>query len=531
MSFIVQSVVGGLQNMGNKMIRKLVVVLGDQLNQDALVWQDFDAKQDAVWMAELPEESTHVKSHKQRTVLFLSAMRHFAEQLRQQAWLLHYLELGSHDFVSFEPALKDFLSRHAVGSVELVLPGDYRVLQQIKSACQQMNTPLNVLPDVHFIAEPGEFKTWLAGRKKPTMEYWYRHLRQRIGVLMDRTTGGKKPLGGQWNYDADNRQSFGKAGPQAVPEPFRFAPDAITQQVIQTVEDIFKDHPGQLDEFGWPVTRAQALQALDDFIANRLPKFGDYQDAMWPKQAWLYHSLLSVALNLKLLNPREVIAAAEQAYQQGRAPLNAVEGFIRQILGWREYVRGLYWSYMPDWAEWNALDAQQDLPAFYWTGQTEMACLKDSIGQVLTHGYGHHIQRLMVTGLFALLWQAKPEQVHHWYLAMYVDAVEWVELPNVLGMSQFADGGLMASKPYIASGQYINKMSGYCQHCPYNPKEATGQQACPFTTLYWGFIERHQEQFRGHPRLGMQVRHLDAMSDEKRQRIQQKIQQLREKRA
>ena len=508
-----------------KMIRKLVVVLGDQLNRDALVWQDFDPTLDAIWMAELPEESTHVQSHKQRTVLFLSAMRHFAEYLRQQAWSLHYLALGSHDFVGFEQALAEFLSRHQVGAVELVVPGDYRVLQQIKVACQQNAAPLNVLPDIHFIAEPGEFKTWLAGRKKPTMEYWYRHLRQRTGILMD----DKKPMGGKWNYDADNRQSFGKAGPQAVPAPLRFTPDAITQQVIKDVELHFAQHPGKLAEFGWPVTREQALAALEDFIAHRLAKFGDYQDAMWPNQAWLYHSLLSAALNLKLLNPREVMAAAEQAYQQGRAPLNAVEGFIRQILGWREYVRGLYWSYMPDWLSMNALNAQQDLPALYWTGDTEMSCLKDSIGQVLEFGYGHHIQRLMVTGLFALLWQAKPEQVHQWYLAMYVDAVEWVELPNVLGMSQFADGGLMASKPYIASGQYIDKMSGYCQQCRYKPKEATGDQACPFTTLYWGFIEQHQEQFRGHPRLGMQVRHLDAMSAEKRQLIQQKILQLREK--
>ncbi|WFE69169.1 cryptochrome/photolyase family protein [Thiomicrospira sp. R3] len=505
------------------MIRKLVVVLGDQLNQDSGIWQDFDPQQDAVWMAEVMAESTHVKSHPQRITLFLSAMRHFAQTLRHQAWSLHYFQLGSHDFASFEQALGDFLSRHPVGSVELVVPGDYRVLQQIKTACHQAAIALSIQPDNHFIAEPGEFKAWLTGRKKPTMEYWYRTLRQRTGILMD----GKKPLGGKWNYDADNRQSFGKAGPQAVPLPLRFAPDAITESVRLQVKTLFAAHPGQLDNFAWPVTRVQALQALDDFITYRLAKFGDYQDAMWPNQAWLYHSLLAVALNLKLLNPREVIAAAEQAYQQGRAPLNAVEGFVRQILGWREYVRGLYWSYMPDWLTMNALDAQQDLPAFYWTGQTEMACLKDSIGQVLEHGYGHHIQRLMVTGLFALLWQAKPEQVHEWYLAMYVDAVEWVELPNVLGMSQFADGGLMASKPYIASGQYIDKMSGYCQTCRYKPKEATGQQACPFTTLYWGFIEQHQERFRGHPRLGMQVRHLDAMSDEKRQQIEQQIVQLR----
>ncbi|WP_044410237.1 cryptochrome/photolyase family protein [Thiomicrospira microaerophila] len=507
------------------MIRKLAIILGDQLNEDASIWQGLDPAQDVIWMAELIEESTHVPSHKQRIVLFLSAMRHFAQAKRDQAWSVDYQTLGEHPFSHFEQALSAFLAAHPVQTVELVVPGDFRVLQQIKTACRAANVPLNLLPDTHFIAEPGEFKAWLAERKKPTMEYWYRALRQRTGILMD----GKKPLGGKWNYDADNRQAFGKDGPQSVPVPVRFEPDEITQTVIKQVAETFAKHPGELENFDWPVTRQQALQALDDFIAHRLEKFGDYQDAMWPNQAWLYHSLVSAAMNLKLLNPREVIAAAEQAYHQGRAPLNAVEGFIRQILGWREYVRGLYWSYMPDWLDWNALDAQQNLPAFYWTGDTDMACLKDAIGQVIQHGYGHHIQRLMVTGLFALLWQAKPEQVHQWYLAMYVDAVEWVELPNVLGMSQFADGGLMASKPYIASGQYINKMSGYCQNCRYKPKEATGHQACPFTTLYWGFIERHQDVFRGHPRLGMQVKHLERMPDEKRNQIQKQMAHLRQK--
>lgn len=505
------------------MIRKLAIVLGDQLNWDAVLWQALDPALDAIWMAELPEESERVRTHQQRIVLFLSGMRHFAEAIRQQAWSLHYFDLKQHDFKGFEQALSAFLTTHSVHSVELVVPGDYRVLQQIKAACVAHNTPLNLHADHHFIAEPGEFKTWMSDRKKPTLEYWYRHLRQRTGILM----AAKKPIGGQWNYDSQNRQSFGKAGPGELPVPLRFEPDEITQLVMSEVTERWGHHPGRLDTFAWPVTRSDALHALEDFVIHRLGQFGDFQDAMWPKQAWLYHSLLSAALNLKLLNPREVIAAAVKAYDDGLAPLNAVEGFVRQILGWREYVRGLYWSYMPDWLEMNALDAQQELPSFYWTGQTDMTCMNDAIGQVLDYGYGHHIQRLMVTGLFALLWQTKPEQVHQWYLAMYVDAVEWVELPNVLGMSQFADGGLMASKPYIASGQYINKMSGYCRQCPYQPKEAVGEQACPFTSLYWSFIERHQDRFRGHPRLGMQVKHFDAMTDEKRALIKQQVVELR----
>ncbi|RYZ88156.1 MAG: cryptochrome/photolyase family protein, partial [Moraxellaceae bacterium] len=287
--------------------------------------------------------------------------------------------------------------------------------------------------------------------------------------------------------------------------------------------------PGAMDLFGWPVTREQSLTLLNHFIKHQLPLFGEYQDAMWTNEPWLYHSHLSAALNLKLLHPSEVIEQAEAAYQQGHAPLNAVEGFIRQILGWREFVRGIYWSSMPSWLEMNALDAQQPLPDFYWTGDVDMHCLHQALHQVLHHGYGHHIQRLMVTGLFAQLWQTKPREIHEWYLAMYVDAVEWVELPNVLGMSQYADGGTMASKPYIATGRYINKMSNYCDHCKYQPDESTTENACPFTTLYWHFLEKHKDRFAQHPRLGLQVKHLENMTAEKRAAISKKVIELRER--
>lgn len=504
-------------------IRRLCIVLGDQLNFDSALFDEFDPKQDAIWMAELAEEQRHVKSHKQRIVLFLSAMRHFAEQCHEYGFCLHYLKLGKHQFQNFEQALSDFLAQHRVESVEVVVPGDYRVLQQIKSACENQGQVLKVQADRHFISLPGEFKNWMTARKQPRMEYWYRHLRQRTGVLMKNA----KPVGGKWNFDASNREAFDSTGPQSIVAPLRFEPDAVTRQVMDWVVENYTDHPGKLESFGWPVTRTQALQALGDFINNRLENFGRYQDAMWPNQIWLFHSLVSSSLNLKLLNPQEVIEAAEQAYQQNKAPIESVEGFIRQILGWREYVRGLYWHYMPDWKTWNALQAEQPLPKFYWNGETDMVCLRDSLQQVLRYGYGHHIQRLMVTGLFALLWQVRPKDVHEWYLAMYVDAVEWVELPNVLGMSQFADGGLMASKPYIASGQYIDKMSGYCQHCRFKPKLAVGDEACPFTTLYWDFISSHYARFTGHPRLGMQVRHWNNMSDEKQKSIKHKAKQLR----
>jgi deoxyribodipyrimidine photolyase-related protein len=322
---------------------------------------------------------------------------------------------------------------------------------------------------------------------------------------------GKDPVGGQWNFDADNREAFGKAGPQNVPPPSRFVPDNITQEVLALVETRFASHPGSLHSFAWPVTRPQALVALQAFIEQRLPLFGKYEDAMWAGEVWLYHSHLSCALNLKLLNPRELVQSAVDAYKKGHAPLAAVEGFVRQILGWREYVRGIYWLHMPQYLEHNALHAQAALPAWYWTGKTDMACLKDAITQTLAHGYAHHIQRLMVTGLYALLLGIKPQAVHTWYLSVYVDAVEWVELPNTLGMSQFGDGGLMASKPYVASGKYIQRMSNYCAGCKYDPAQSTGPRACPFTTLYWDFLMRHEDALKQNPRMAMQLKNLGRL--------------------
>jgi deoxyribodipyrimidine photolyase-related protein len=297
--------------------------------------------------------------------------------------------------------------------------------------------------------------------------------------------------------------------------------------VLRLVQQRFADHPGQLRDFAWPVTRVQALQSLERFIEQRLPLFGRYQDALWPGEAWLYHSHLSAALNLKLLSPREVVAAAEQAYRAGHAPLASAEGFIRQILGWREYVRGIYWTRMPDYAAGNALEAHQALPAFYWTGETDRACLAEVISQTLETGYAHHIQRLMVTGLYALLLGVRPAEVHQWYLAAYVDAVEWVELPNTLGMSQHADGGLMASKPYVATGQYIQRMGGPCAQCRFDPALRTGEAACPFTTLYWDFLLRHEQRLARNPRMALQVRNLARIAAAERDAIRARAATLR----
>ncbi len=489
-------------------LRHLVVILGDQLDRDSTALEGFDPSQDRIWMAEVPAESTHVWSHKARIALFLAAMRRFAEELRGRGWPLQYRHLEEGGAATLGAALGEDLARFGPDAVLLVRPGDFRVRTQLQAACRDAGVPLRERPDGHFLIEPEDFADWARGRREFRLEHFYRWMRRRENVLMD----GDQPRGGAWNFDASNRESFGAKGPGWLPAPHRFEPDDATRAVLDLVAARFPDHPGELAEFDWPLDPAQAEAALQDFIQHRLPLFGRYQDALWQGEPWLYHSRLSAALNLKLIPPRRVIAAAVQALERGEAPLPAVEGFVRQILGWREFVRGLYWLRMPGWLEENALQAEQPLPSFYWSGATDMACLRDAIGQTLRLGYAHHIQRLMVNGLFALLLGVRPSEVHAWYLAVYVDAVEWVELPNVLGMSQYADGGVLASKPYVASGRYIERMGNHCAGCRYRPDIALGGDACPFTTLYWDFLIRHRERFAAHPRTALMWRNLERLS-------------------
>ncbi|WP_374668055.1 cryptochrome/photolyase family protein [Ramlibacter sp.] len=490
-------------------LRTLVVVLGDQLDLEAAAFDGFDPAQDAVWMAEAEQESTHVWSGQQRIALFLAAMRHFAQALQAAGRPLHYRHLDAPGHRgSLAAELQASLSTLQPQRVVMTAPGDWRVWQSLKAVVEGAGLALEICEDRHFFCTVRQFAAHAKGRKTLRLEYFYRELRQRHRVLME----GDQPVGGQWNFDVDNREAFGPQGPGRVPPRATFPPDALTREVIALVEQRFASHPGTLDSFAWPVTRAQALQALQCFIDERLPLFGRYEDAMWPGEPWLYHSHLSAALNLKLLSAHEVVHAAEAAYRAGRAPIESAEGFIRQILGWREYVRGIYWTQMPGYLQRNALDAREDLPAWYWTGETGMACLREVITQTLTHGYAHHIQRLMVTGLFALLLGVRPQQVHEWYLAVYVDAVEWVELPNTLGMSQHADGGLMASKPYVATGKYIQRMGGPCAGCRYHPAQRTGERACPFTTLYWAFLLRHEAVLASNARMALQVKNAVRLS-------------------
>ena len=503
-----------------KKIRHLVVVLGDQLDREASAWDGFDPALDQAWMCEAAEEATHVWCSQQRLAVFLSAMRHFAAALRADGVPLHYVSDAPG---SLGAALAATLAALPAQKVVMTEPGEWRVRQSLQEACAAAGVALELREDRHFLCSGAEFAAHAQGRKQLRMEYFYREMRRRHRVLMD----GDEPAGGEWNYDAENRGSFGPQGPGFVPAPTRFAPDAITREVMAFVQQRYATHPGQLAEFGWPVTRAQGLQVLQVFVEERLPSFGLWQDAMWEGQPWLYHSHVSVALNLKLLNPREVIAAAEAAWRAGHAPLAAVEGFIRQVLGWREYVRGIYWSKMPAYLELNALEARADLPAWFWTGDVPMACLRDAVTQTLQLGYAHHIQRLMVTGLYLLLHGVDPKQVHGWYLSVYVDAVEWVELPNTAGMSQYADGGLMASKPYAATGKYIERMSDHCRQCRFKPALRTGPQACPYTTLYWDFLMTHQTRFASHPRMALQIKNVARLAEPERIAIRRRAAAVR----
>lgn len=510
-------------------IRNLVLILGDQLDATSAVFDDFDPARDHLWMAETAEEATHVWCHKLRLAFFFSAMRHFRDHQRQMGRTVHYHELTADPDQdrgqNFAEILRVDIRRLRPQKVILVHPGDFRVLSMLRELAAKESIEMDWREDRHFYQKAGEFDTYATGKKSLVMEFFYRTLRRREHILM---TDEGDPEGGEWNFDSDNRQQFGKAGPPTIPPPLQFEPDAQTREVIEMVETRFAGHPGSLAEFDLPVTAEQAEAQLNDFIENRLENFGRYEDAMWTEEAFLYHSRLSAVLNVKLLNPRQCVEAAVSAYGQNRAPLNSVEGFVRQILGWREFIRGIYWLKMPEYAGMNALNCDDlDVPRFFWDGETDMACVKDCMKSVIAHGWSHHIPRLMVLGQFSLLLGVHPYKFHAWHMAMYVDAIDWVSLPNTLGMSQYGDGGVVGTKPYCASGNYINKMSNYCKHCRYKPSESVGEQACPFTTLYWDFLDRHRDAFSSNRRMTFQVKNLERKSPEQLTEIRKQADRIR----
>ena len=492
---------------------RLHVVLGDQLSHRLAALQDL-APDSVILMVEVADEASYVPHHKQKLVLILSAMRHFAAELRAKGLQVDYVLLDDPDNThSFTSEVLRAVARHKAKFVVVTEPGEWRVRAMMDAWEAILGVPVSVLSDSRFFCTLPEFAALADAGKASRMEYFYREMRRRSGILMENGA----PVGGQWNYDAENRKALPKG--TRLPARLRFAPDAVTKEVMDLVATRFAGHFGELAPFGWPVTRAEALQALDEFIAVGLPQFGDVQDAMKTGEDFLYHSLLSPALNLGLLTPDEVCARAEAAFTTGAAPLNAVEGFIRQILGWREFVRGIYWHLMPDYAATNALEATRSLPDLYWTGKTKMNCMAEAVSVTRRTGYGHHIQRLMVTGNFALLAGLAPAEVEEWYLAVYVDAFDWVELPNTHGMVLHADGGRIGSKPYAASGAYINRMSDYCGSCAYDVKEKLGPKACPFNYLYWDFIDRHEARFAKNVRMAMPVKTLRGMAPAQREAI------------
>lgn len=490
------------------------LILGDQLSRSISSLTDIDAKLDTIVMVEVIAEATYVRHHKKKIAFLFSAMRHFAEELRLEGFNVLYVQLDNPlNTQSFSSEVSRIAAERKPDRLVVTEPGEWRVLEMMRCWQEELPIPVEIRDDTRFLCTTARFAAWAQNYKSLRMEYFYREMRRENSILLQ----GDEPVGGKWNFDHDNREPF--SNEVVIPAHPAFSPDAITLQVIDLVSSKFADHFGSIDNFDMPVTRTQALQALETFIEERLPLFGRYQDAMKQGEPKLFHSMISAALNCGLLEPLEIIKAAEMAYHAGHAPLNCVEGFIRQILGWREYVRGIYWLKMPDYTKSNALNATRHLPDFYWTGDTDMNCMRQVVEETQKNAHAHHIQRLMVTGNFALLAGIEPAQIEEWYLAVYSDAYEWVELPNTHGMVCYADGGYLASKPYAASGAYIDKMSDYCQSCRYKVKLKAGADACPFNYLYWNFLIEHEALLKKNQRMSVIIGNLARMSQPRKEEI------------
>lgn len=496
------------------MSKALRLVLGDQLSPRIAALRDADKARDTILLAEVNAEATYVRHHKKKIAFVFAAMRAFAAQLRADGFQVRYVKLDDpHNTGSLRGEVQRAWRQGQFDEIIATEPGEHRLASDMADWEAALGAPVEVREDSRFICSHAAFRSWAQGRKQLRMEYFYREMRQTTGLLMDEG----EPAGGRWNFDAENRKP---AKPDLfMPRPPPFEPNDETKAVLELVADRFPDNFGDLNPFWFGVTHDDAEAALQHFLRAALPHFGDYQDAMLTGEPFLYHSVISMYLNAGLLDARDVCRRAEAEYRDGRAPLNAVEGFVRQILGWREYVRGIYWREGPDYMRRNALRATRDLPWFYWSAETDMACMAAALGQTRAEAYAHHIQRLMVTGNFAMLAGVDPFQVHEWYLAVYADAYEWVEAPNTIGMSQFADGGLLASKPYAASGAYIDRMSDYCDACAYDVKQKAGAKACPFNYLYWDFLARNRAALGSNPRIAPMYRTFDRMSDERREEI------------
>jgi deoxyribodipyrimidine photolyase-related protein len=479
--------------------KSLRLVLGDQLSPNNPVLADAEPGRDVVLLAEVAEEAGYVRHNRHKIALIFSAMRHFAADLEARGFTVIYRTFDE-GVASLQDAVAAALAATGVSSVQVTQPGEYRLLRAMQDWEDALGVPVHLREDSRFLASQEDFAQWARGRKQLRMEYFYRDMRRRYGLLLD---ADGEPEGGKWNYDAENRSGW--RGGEEVPARPAAEIDATTREVLTLVERAFPDNPGDLGEFRLAVTAAAAQEQLDWFCRHALDRFGTYQDALAEESPWMFHGLISMYLNIGLLCPLAVCRQVEAAYRAGSCSLAAAEGFIRQVLGWREYVRGIYWHAMPGYAERNTFAAERPLPGWFWSGETDMRCLSRALQQSLDLGYAHHIQRLMVIGNFALLAGLDVRAVCDWYLAVYVDAFEWVELPNTLGMALHGDGGLMASKPYAASGKYIQRQGNHCAQCRFDPKQVTGEDACPYNSLYWHFIDRHQDYLKKNARMGLIV--------------------------
>lgn len=506
---------------GENMHGSLIFIFCDQLSLSLTSLKKIE-KTDIILMCESIKELTYIKHHPKKIAFMLASMRHFADELRKKGYNVNYIKLDHPDNTGdIKTEIDRAIKLYKPNKLIVTEPSEFRHLKMLQSITSKLKIPFEIRNDTRFLCEIQEFSKWAAGKKQLRMEFFYREMRKKYSILID-IDGG--PTGGVWNFDKQNRKP-----PNSniiIHKRISFKKDQITKNVIALVKSKFSNNFGDLEPFYYSVTRKQALKELKHFIKQILPYFGDYQDAMVAGEPYLYHSLLATYLNAGLLEPLEICTLAEEAYKNGLAELNNVEGFIRQILGWREYVRGIYWTFMPSYAEMDYLGSKEDLPTLYWGGHTNMFCMAEVVKQTKEHAYSHHIQRLMITGNFALLAGIDVKQVQKWYLEVYSDAYEWVEMPNTLGMALFGDGGIIASKPYAASGNYIKKMSNFCNSCTYNSSELLTEDACPFNALYWDFIARHETKLSKNLRMHYAYATYNKFSADKKAAINTKSQSI-----
>jgi deoxyribodipyrimidine photolyase-related protein len=491
------------------MAKTLRLILGDQLNSRHSWYKEKNHEVTYVLM-EMRQETDYVKHHIQKVVAFFQAMRNFGDALEKADHKVIYCKLDDKENQQdLEKNITDLVEKHGFEHFEYQLPDEYRLDMQLKQICQSLSISSNPYDSEHFMTERDFLEKFFKGKKTFLLESFYREMRKKHDILMD----GKEPLTGKWNYDHENRN---KLKDISILKP-QLLKDRDVTEFVDLLEKSGVQTIGKIDSenFSWPASRRESLALVDYFCENLLPSFGKYQDAMHTEDPFLFHSRLSFGLNSKMISPLEVVEKVEKYWyeHQDAIDIAQVEGFIRQIIGWREYMRGIYWAKMPDYKELNYLGHQNSLPGYFWTGDTKMNCMKHAIGQSLDHAYAHHIQRLMVTGNFALLAGISPDELDEWYLGIYIDAIEWVEITNTRGMSQFADGGIVGSKPYVSSANYIDKMSNYCSSCHYSKSKKTGENACPFNSLYWHFYNRHEEKLSKNPRIGMMYRTWSKMKD------------------